>query len=106
MFEYREKRAKEIRHQPIADSAEEAIAPGSAPGQMDFPQQDVGQQAIDQGAGEPALALEDGPERGVDQRGMPEEIAGIKVRRYTGTTRPPGILPEIWSKMFTESKEG
>jgi hypothetical protein len=36
-------------------------------------------------------------------RGLAEDIGGRKVRPYTGTNRPPGILPEFW-KMAT-SKE-
>ena len=28
----------------------------------------------------------------------------MKVRRYKGTTRPPGIHPQIWSKVFTNKE--
>ena len=37
------------------------------------------------------------PSEGKDERGEGGVIDGRKVRRYEGSTRPPGISPELWS---------
>ena len=39
-----------------------------------------------------------------DQRGQASEVMGRKIRRYTGTSRPPHILPELWRSASKRQK--
>ena len=38
------------------------------------------------------------PAGGSDERGKGEVVDGRKVRKYKGSTRPPGIMPEFWQR--------
>ena len=49
---------------------------------------------------------EPSPSNGRDERGEGEVIDGIKVRRYKGSTRLPGISPQVWAVSTPETEEG
>ena len=45
------------------------------------------------------------PEYPRDTRGEGEIIEGAKIRKYLGSTMPPGIPPVTWKKMTHQTKK-